>query len=640
MGNMLENEKVFLDLVECLELFGGHEVFIFGTGVDAELAKDALQDNVSVIAYVDNYRFGEGNYFLGKEIINLQQCLDRRSEKQPIIIATYRFGIEIAEQLELTGLMPGEDFYIWDEMCLFHHNEDTLKYTQFMKDIWSGHKQNGTNKVLIAFDNRHDLLSASYAYCANYFAEKYEAKIYAYARGVESAKGASPIIKGIYEAFNVEEIVDPVLNEKQQAEAEKLCEEIWSRLYTWEDWKNIEVYGICFGTTIIRDFLRVYIPTFDLRSEKMYSFLQKSIHTIVFWYHYINENDVKVVLLADGVAWDGYIRDIANTKGIPAYALGYQVARTYLDYINRAPAYRYYKDMWNQLSEEEQAYGLKWAAEHIDKRLHGGTEEVAAQYKDKHTFAKGMTKTRVLEENDKIKIIIFPHIFEEDSYHSGDQIFDNSYFSWLCHLGELSERTPNYDWYIKMHPHAERRDYIIMDMLLKKYPCIKRIAPDISPMQLKEEGAKFALTVDGTIGHELPEIGIQVINAGNNRHMSYDFTWNPKTKEEYDDLIYNLDKLDKKVDKDELYQFYSINYLFYDEEYISYSKLFFINPLLGMGRATLEGYDKKLGTWKYREYMAEWTKERHEQIQGEMEEVFKKADDWKPNVLYKKEITI
>ena len=293
--------------------------------------------------------------------------------------------------------------------------------------------------------------------------------------------------------------------------------------------------------------------------------------------------------------------------------------------------------MWNQLTFEEQKYGIEWSKDHIRKRLQGGTEEVFYTNKNNFTFAEKKRGKRILNDNDLLKIIICPHIFEEDSYWCVEHIFDDNYFAWLCHLGDLSEKTQDYDWYLKMHPFAQRRDMIIIDMLLEKYPRIKKIPSNVSPLQLKEEGAAYALTVYGTIGHEFPEIGIQVINAGINPHIAYDFTWNPRTKEEYDHLILNLDQLEKKTDEEGLYQFYSLNYLYYDWEYIPYRTLFFENPLLAMDRLELRNYGRDLGTWKYEAYIKEWTRERHETILAQLEAVFQKLDAWRPDVLYRRE---
>lgn len=630
------NDRCFLSREECKRILYEKEIYIFGTGVDGEAAQKELSQFAIILAYIDNNRYGEGHKFYGKDIISLDQFLSQRCSNQKIIIASYRYAMEICSQLMEVDLLAERDFYVWDEMYLFHYDINTKKYISFLQDVWKPYKKsNYANQILLPFDNRHDLMSVIYAYCANYFAEKYDAVMYAYFRKGSNYNNASKIIKEIYKAFNVEDLVKPELDELQQKEADRIFDSVWDTLSTWEDWKNITVYGICFGTTIIRDFLREYIPSFDLKDKKMYLFLKKTIRTIVFWYHYIFENNIKIVLLADGVTWDGYIRDIAVSKGIPTYALCYKMARMTLDFYD-GQAYPYLKKMWEQLDSSEQEYGLKWAKEHINRRLLGGTEEVVCTSKSNFTFAERKRNTRILNDNNKIKIIICPHIFEEDCYCCGEQIFDNNYFAWLCHLGELSLKTPEYDWYLKMHPCAQRRDFIIIGMILDKYPQIKKIPSNISPIQLKEEGADFALTVYGTIGHEYPEIGIEVINAGLNPQCSFDFDWNPKTKEEYDNLILHLDQLDKKNDIEGLYQFYSLYYLFYDWEYIPYRTLFFENPLLAMDRLELESIGKRLGTWKYEEYIKEWTIERHKQIFETLESVFFKLDEWKPDILYKR----
>jgi hypothetical protein len=256
-------------------------------------------------------------------------------------------------------------------------------------------------------------------------------------------------------------------------------------------------------------------------------------------------------------------------------------------------------------------------------------------------FANQKSETRILRDNDKLKILICPHSFEEDSYLNGEHIFDNTFFSWLCHLGELSEQTPNYEWYLKDHPTMYPRDLAINDMILSKYHKIIRLPIGVSPIQLKEEGIKYALTVSGSIGHEYPAIGIQVINAGLNPHSKFDFCWNPKTKEEYDDLIFNLDKLPVKNDMEGLYKFYCLNYLYYDWEYIPNNKFFFENPLLRIFDANeLKTKGLEFGTWMYKELLKEYSVEKHHKILSQMDGLLEKVDSYRPDIFYKKDINI
>lgn len=640
MADMM-SRKYFLDSNTCKKQFYEKEIFVFGTGVDADRVRQELSEVTSILAYIDNNRYGSGRCFFGKEIISVEQCLKRRSKGQPILVAAYKYGTEICDQLTAAGLTGGIDFFVWDDAHIFSCDEITEKYINFMNRVWKhSYIKEREGIILVPFYNRHDSWSVRCAYLSNFLADKLQAEIYAYSCFGTSSSNASEVCKKIYQAFNVETLIDSSLNEAQQNEADQLCESVWNQLSTWEDWNNITIYGIQFGVTMIRHLLRVYIPSFDVRDFQMYSFLKREINTIVFWYHYIFDNDIKVALLMDGVSWEGYIRDIAVTKGIPVYIIfADQMAKATLGYYQGTP-YQYFKDMWGQLTRAEQQYGIEWAKEHIEKRLHGGTEEIVCWEKNHFAFAEAKSDRRILEKNDKIKVMICPHIFEEECFYCGEQIFDNNYFAWLCHLGEISDQTPEYDWYLKMHPSSSKRDFVIIDMILKKYPKIKKIPSHVSPMQLREEGVEYALTVYGSIGHEYPAIGIQVINAGLNPHSSFDFTWNPTTKEEYDDLIFHLGDLKKKEDIEGLYQFYSMNYLFYNWNYIPWRKIFFENPLLGMDRIELEAIGKTIGTWKYKEYMKEWTKERHEMILGQLEDIFRKLDEWRPDILYKKKVDV
>ena len=96
------------------------------------------------------------------------------------------------------------------------------------------------------------------------------------------------------------------------------------------------------------------------------------------------------------------------------------------------------------------------------------------------------------------------------------------FYEWLCFLGEISKKT-DYDYYIKPH-----KDYLpgtieSLNEIITKFPNLTLISPTVSFHQLIREGISFALTCYGSIGHELPLLGVQVINAGYNPHNAYNF---------------------------------------------------------------------------------------------------------------------
>lgn len=631
----MADSSYYIDF-ETIKKIKHKDIYVFGTGVEAESLTKKVQNLVNIVAYIDNFRYGKDKFFYGKNIYNMNDYLNIVNDSKVIVIATYRFGIEIEEQLIKNGLVKGENFYFWDDANLYIQDSITTRYINFLSKIWA--KENvcsGTSKILVPFDNKHDTQPIVFAYFAHYLAKKYNASIVAYLRMLMKKKDASPILEKIYDVININEFIDYRLTGEQSERVKDICESLWKNLYTWEDWNRITLYGIHFGTTFIRDYNRYFIPQFDLRNEYTFKFLKRAVSMVVFWYDYFNNNDVKTVILGDGVASDGYIRDIAISKGIPCYTFCYMMERLSLNYCIGKP-YQYFDKYWDQLTTDERIEGIEWAKEHLGKRLEGSLEEVFNISRKNFTFALEKKKDRILEENDKLKVVIFPHIFEEDSYLCGDHIFDNSYFEWLCHLGELSEQTPDYDWYIKEHPDGRRKDFIIWDMITNKYPKIKRIPSAVSPYQLRDEGVRYALTVCGTIGQEYPAIGIQVINAGRNPYDCYDFTWNPRSKEEYDEIVLNLQNLKPKKDIEGLYRFYCLRYLFYEWAEDMFKEFFSDFSCLQVNRLVAESIDKELGTWLYDEFMKEWTAEKHQKIVDGIEEILQKLDDRKLDTLYRK----
>ena len=55
----------------------------------------------------------------------------------------------------------------------------------------------------------------------------------------------------------------------------------------------------------------------------------------------------------------------------------------------------------------------------------------------------------------------------------------------------------------------------------------------------------------------------------------------------------------------------------------------------GMDRLELKKVGKEAGTWMYDRYIENWTKEKHEEIIGEMDRIFQELDEWQPDIFYR-----
>ena len=456
----------------CLEEVNSIDICIFGAYKEGENVYTTLKKNKNIVCFIDNYRYG--GTINGKAIISFEYYLERY-KNIPIIIASRRYSHDIEQQLVEVGLREGENYWIWDNSCLFHETDAMDRFIKNNILIWDGCIKS-SHKILVPMIFSHSVSTIiRCSYFANYFSDLYNAELVGYGFCGINIKNMSTSIKKIYNSFNVNKYVDIKLSEKYTNEIEEITRNTWANLYTWIDWKNVYIYGIRFGTTLIRDFFRYYVPVDDMRSEFMYEFLKKAVSTIVFWKHYIEENKVDIVLMIDGTHSDGYLRDIAIANNIPTYSIGGNVNRLTYNFAEKRQ-YQYFDTMWETLSADEQEYGIKWAKKRIKERINGDSTDIAEIDKSGFSFALKTTKGRVLRNTDKLKVLICPHSFEEDCYWYGEHIFDDNYYSWLCHLGELSEKTPDYEWYLKPHPTSTGRDPIILQKILDKYPkliCLK-----------------------------------------------------------------------------------------------------------------------------------------------------------------------
>ena len=599
----------------------GKSIIIYGAGHDGKMFYDRYHNSLQMKYYIDKtYKDAD---------LPVYKLEDVESEIQDeiIVICSLKFYEEIVEELEKNKLLVKAKKYVW----LPYYDENINDIVKLNKKLWTGAKRRSERKVLVPIANVHEMSVISFAYFSNYFAEKYDAEIVAYIRGSGTSLHTKIMksVLDIYNSFNVAEYTDISKEYVDKKLADEIFDRIIKNIKEMDDWTKIEINGLDCGISFMRDYQRFYELSLNPLSSDIKKALKNAIKKVLFWQDYIKSNNVCCVIMWDGVHEESYLRDIAIKNGVPVYILYPSLPRKTFFNLSREREYVNYKNRFAFLSNKEKVLGIKWAKKELTKVLQGAS---GADYRGPHDFSVYNNETKSLrldmfQENKRVKIVICPHIFDEDAWSLGRQVCGNNYLSWLTYLGEMSCKT-DYDWYIKIHPDENERGNRLIRQFVNKYNNIKLLDRAVSPIDMKEKGVRYALTIGGSIGHEYPLFGINVINGGSNPHMSFGFNINPKTFDEYHKTIENIDSFDALENKDEVYEYYCIEYLYNkgNDFYFELNEIF---------RGLIDRYPAD-STQVYRKYIDMLDENIHKDILDKIPKFIEMIDNWSPEKFTKR----
>lgn len=209
---------------------------------------------------------------------------------------------------------------------------------------------------------------------------------------------------------------------------------------------------------------------------------------------------------------------------------------------------------WSELCTSE-------FSEDMDKWL---TSNFADRYSDKwYRSKRNCPGEQIVEEKlifeelgisaGKSIAIVFSHILYDSIFFYGSDLYPD-YETWLIETVRLACNNPSVQWIIKLHPSnvwrgeisALPRGKTLEERLIEtsfqdlpKHILIMRHDSPVSAFSLMKI-ANFGITVRGTSGLEMAALGKQVITAGTGRYEDCGFTQNPKSIQEYEDLIANI----------------------------------------------------------------------------------------------------
>lgn len=487
------------------------------------------------------------------------------------------------------------------------------KFIEHNQKVFAKHKQKAQRKSLVLFE-QNTLSSAHivYSYLANVLAADNQAQIKAFSvkpirclrqkliSKIREAIGFNEF--GIYKSFGVTGFINISITATQKEKAKNLFTEIYGGLKTKQDIEVLAINGVSVGNLIYDSFLMAYKkPTIDKEWPEFQSFLLKSIEQFVFWEDFLDNNDVRAIHVSHCVYNLAIPLRLAVNRNIAVFqANTTHIYRLKKNNLFAYSDFLYFRKQFASLPADVKTAGIAEAQERIKRRFEGEVG-VDMPYSTKSAFGPSQ-HVQLLQESTRKKILIATHCFFDSPHSYGDNIFPD-FYEWLDFLGKISEET-DYDWYIKTHPDYLPGTKEIIDSFVIKYPKFTLLPANASHHQIISEGIAVVLTVYGTIAFEYAALGIPVINASqNNPHIAYDFNLHAKNVEDYRLLLMGLNHLEFTIDRQQVYEYYFMRYIYNTEE------LFFDNH--GKMLNELGGYSEQFKPDVYAKWLDEWTPDKH-----------------------------
>jgi len=370
----------------------------------------------------------------------------------------------------------------------------------------------------------------------------------------------SPIDAAIFKSFNIIDNVKTTLKNKNLIkEKDKIVLNLRKKIKTKKELFNLNINNIPAGIDIYETYLKRGHATVDFDNEIFWNTLDEAVELILFWNDFFKNNNVSgVVLSHDCYIHMNILAKTAYRQDVPVYLANsvgmHKVDAPFSLYKAR---YKNYREYFNTLPTKKKSEAIQWAKGRINERLSGQITDIS--YSKVSAFQPPIDNSKILCDSGRVKVLIAVHDFFDNPHGSGGMLFTDFYV-WLEFLADISNKT-NYDWYIKTHPETSKKTLDVLKGDLLKNSKIKIIPKEASFIQLAEEGLDFVLTCYGSVGHELPLLGVQVINAStNNPHIAYNFNWHAESVDHYRELLLKLPLLNINIDSNEVYEFYYMHY--------------------------------------------------------------------------------
>jgi hypothetical protein len=338
----------------------------------------------------------------------------------------------------------------------------------------------------------------------------------------------------------------------------------WRNLTDKDSFINMQISGIAVGDLINDSFLRFKpAPTVDLKDAYLLILLWQAHRDVRRARRYFARTKPKLYL----TSYSTYIQHgipvrVALQSGVRVFSFGnyqeFTKELTLQDWVHTKNPDGYASEF---LKLDRQDERLAMAETALSTRLSGGVDSATAYMKKSAYAISGDPVPDV-----RGAVVIFLHDFYDSPHVYREMVFPD-FWEWVCFTIEAL-RNANIRCFIKPHPNQISLSDNVLNELRQRYPGLSMISSSITNKQLAEAGMSCAVTVYGTVAHEMAYLGRPVIACAHNSHISFDFCRTAHSRDEY--INYLRDFTQFPIDKVAMHQqsliFYYMHNLNYDEE--------------------------------------------------------------------------
>ena len=316
----------------------------------------------------------------------------------------------------------------------------------------------------------------------------------------------------------------------------------WKKLKVRDDLMKLCINEIPVGDLVNDTYLRFKpAPTIDLTDRRLFAIIWQAFADARRAEKYFSSIKPALYLTSYSVyTQHGIPVRVALKHGVKVFSFGnyqeFSKALALDDWVHTKNPLKYAEDFSLLDSPQEK---LAEAEKALRVRMSGGIDTATAYMK-----TSAYVQSEEVPRNVEGSVVIFLHDFFDSPHVYYDMVFPD-FWTWITFTIDVLIDA-KIRFFIKPHPNQIGLSAGVIDALREKYPSAQWLSPKVTNVQLAEAKIACAVTVYGTVAHEMAYLRIPSITCARHPHVAFSFSRNSKNKSDYAkalrDYSYDADK--------------------------------------------------------------------------------------------------